>query len=288
MHKKLEAELVSLAHSILQQKNNDDVNVLHKKARDIYEKLSVLKFVNANINEALIAVDDVEEDIPEVQQQVVVEETVEVAPEIVAVEETVEVVEELAEEITEEIVEELSVDTGEEVADAIEVVKKVLEETTEEFKEMLTHEQVETIFGNDDEPVKDDVRDLQSTLFSLEDEFKDAISADVATELFTKATKESPVVEEPKEIVEPKSRSLNDTIFSSNLQVGLNDRIAFVKHLFEGSQEDFNRVLSQLNSFKTEAEAKEFLQGFVKLDYDWSDKEEYESRFMTIIERKFL
>ena len=288
MHKKLEAELVSLAHSILQQKNNDDVNVLHKKARDIYEKLSVLKFVNANINEALIAVDDVEEDIPEVQQQVVVEEIVEVTPEIVAVEETVEVVEELAEEITEEIVEELSVDTGEEVADAIEVVKKVFEETTEEFKEMLTHEQVETIFGNDDEPVKDDVRDLQSTLFSLEDEFKDAISADVATELFTTATKESPVVEEPKEIVEPKSRSLNDTIFSSNLQVGLNDRIAFVKHLFEGSQEDFNRVLSQLNSFKTEAEAKEFLQGFVKLDYDWSDKEEYESRFMTIIERKFL
>ena len=47
MHKKLESELVSLAHSILQMKNKDDVNALHKKAHDVYEKLSVLKFVDA-------------------------------------------------------------------------------------------------------------------------------------------------------------------------------------------------------------------------------------------------
>lgn len=307
MHKKLEAELVSLAHSILQLKNNDDVSLLHTKARDIYEKLTVLKFVNANINGVAIEVeanDEVtEEIIPEVKE-VKVEETIEVVPEIIAIEETEEVVEEVAEEIiaevsediiegvaeeiSEEIVEEVSEDSIEEVAEAIEVVKKVLEETTEEFKEMLTNEQVEAIFGNKNESVKDDERDLQSTLFTLEDEFKDAISSDVATSLFEKATKENPIIEEPKETIETKARSLNDTIFNSNLQVGLNDRIAFVKHLFEDSQEDFNRVLSQLNSFKTEAEAKEFLQGFVKLDYDWSDKEEYESRFMTIIERKFL
>ena len=270
MHKKLEAELVSLAHSILQLENNDNISVLHKKARDIYEKLSVLKFVNANLNEMPIAEAE-EEIIPEVKE-VVVEETikvakkVEVAPETIAVEESVQVIEE-----TIEIIE--------------EVAEEVVEEVVEEPKEMLTNEQAEAIFGIDDELVKDDVRDLQATQFTLEDEFKDAISSDVATELFEKATKENPVVEAPKET---KSRSLNDTIFSANLQVGLNDRIAFVKHLFEGSQEDFNRVLSQLNSFKTEEEAKSFLQDFVKLDYDWSAKEEYESRFMTIIERKFL
>ena len=34
MHKKLEAELVSLANSILQMKNKDDVNALQKKAQE--------------------------------------------------------------------------------------------------------------------------------------------------------------------------------------------------------------------------------------------------------------
>ena len=64
--------------------------------------------------------------------------------------------------------------------------------------------------------------------------------------------------------------------------------IAFVKHLFEGNQEDFNRVLSQLNSFKEENEAKDFLRRMVKPDYDWSSKQDYEERLINLIERKFL
>ncbi|SNR56583.1 hypothetical protein SAMN06265371_105209 [Lutibacter agarilyticus] len=277
MHKKLEAELVSLAHSILQLKNNDDVTILHKKARDIYEKLSVLKFVNANLNEMYVEAAE-EEIVPEVKELLVekrieVTEKVEVVPEIIMTEEAVE---EVAKEVIEETVE-----------DVVEVFeeKKIVEEILEEPKEILSKEEVDAIFAVEDDLVKDDIKDLEATQFTLEDEFKDAISSDVATELFEKATKENPVITTSKET---KPRSLNDTLFSANLQVGLNDRIAFVKHLFEGSQEDFNRVLSQLNSFKTEDEAKTFLQEFVKPDYDWGTKEEYEERFMTIIERKFL
>lgn len=273
MHKKLEAELVSLAHSILQLKNNDDVTILHTKARDVYEKLSVLKFVNANLNEMPVA--EVEEKIVPEVKEVVVEKRIEVAPEVIITEEVKEIVDEVAKEVIEETIEDVEVFEE----------KKIVEEIFEEPKEILSKEEVDAIFGNDNELVKDDIKDLEATQFTLEDEFKDAISSDVATELFEKATKENPVIETPKET---KPRSLNDTLFSANLQVGLNDRIAFVKHLFEGSQEDFNRVLSQLNSFKTEDEAKTFLQEFVKPDYDWSAKEEYEERFMTIIERKFL
>ena len=46
MHRKLEAQLVSLANSILQMKNKDDLNALHTKAQEIQEKLAVLKFVD--------------------------------------------------------------------------------------------------------------------------------------------------------------------------------------------------------------------------------------------------
>ena len=47
-------------------------------------------------------------------------------------------------------------------------------------------------------------------------------------------------------------------------------------------------MLSQLNSFDTEKEAKSFLNKFVKPDYNWAEKEEYEQRLIVLIERKFL
>ena len=50
MHKKLESELISLAHSILQMKNKDDVSALLEKASEIHEKLSVLAFVENYVN----------------------------------------------------------------------------------------------------------------------------------------------------------------------------------------------------------------------------------------------
>jgi len=81
--------------------------------------------------------------------------------------------------------------------------------------------------------------------------------------------------------------SLNDKI-NKTISVDLNDRIAFVNHLFGGSQEDFNRVLSQLNSFEEEHEAKDFLLNQVKPDYVWQGYESYEERLIYLIERKFM
>ena len=78
MHKKLEAELVSLAHSILELKNND-VTILHKKAHFIYEKLTVLKFVEENLN-SLENIDEVEnlkeeQVAPKIIEDIITEET---------------------------------------------------------------------------------------------------------------------------------------------------------------------------------------------------------------------
>jgi len=65
-------------------------------------------------------------------------------------------------------------------------------------------------------------------------------------------------------------KTLNDKLFQNTIKIDLNDRIAFVKHLFEGNQEDFNRVISQLNTMKTEKGAKQFILKMIKPDYDWS------------------
>jgi len=292
MHKKLEAELVSLAHSILEMKNKDDVQALHKKAQSIYEKLTLLKFVESYINTPT-DVSQTKEEIIDALENEGVAEAPDKAKLNIEVEETIsekpiEEIEELVGFVEETIVEE----------EIIEVEETIVEEPVEEFldeeelvteksadeNEIFTQEQVEEIFDTVEGMIKDDKQDLHAIQFTLEEEFKDAISSDVATQLFQRATKESPEIEEKKET---KSRSLNDSLFNANVQVGLNDRIAFVKYLFEGSQEDFNRVLSQLNSFKTEDEAKNFIKKFVKPDYNWSAVVEYEERLMNLIVRKF-
>ncbi|MGJ8735495.1 hypothetical protein [Zobellia laminariae] len=84
------------------------------------------------------------------------------------------------------------------------------------------------------------------------------------------------------------TKSLNDKISNKELKIDLNNRLAFVKHLFNGSMEDYNRVLSQLNTIDSEERSVAFINNMVKPDYNnWAGKEEYAERFMQFIERKF-
>ncbi|MDP5097621.1 MAG: hypothetical protein NWP90_08100, partial [Flavobacterium sp.] len=86
---------------------------------------------------------------------------------------------------------------------------------------------------------------------------------------------------------EVKTKSLNDRL-TNGISFGLNDRIAFEKKLFGGSADDFNRVISQLNTFDSFDEASSFITDFVKPDYNnWAGQEEYETRFLEIVEKKF-
>ena len=279
MHKKLEAELVSLANSILQMKNRDDVNALHKKARDIYEKLTVLRFVEDYVEKTPNLSDTKEEAIGIMQQEWV--EAIEFESKMVVDEVEFEnkiVVDEVAFE-------------SKMVVDEVEFESKMVFDLSEgeAVKEAFLESKMDELFNEGDTIVKETAKKSYSLQISLEEEFKDSISSDIATNLFERATKENPIIiEKTEEKNESKQRSLNDALFKNNIQVGLNDRIAFVNQLFDGSQQDFNRVVSQLNSFKTEAEAKNFIYEFVKPDYDWSAKEEFEQRLITLIERKFL
>src|SRR6478609_2281079 len=45
MKKKLEADLISIAHRILQLKNKSDIDQLYLETQKLYEKLTVLRFV---------------------------------------------------------------------------------------------------------------------------------------------------------------------------------------------------------------------------------------------------
>lgn len=80
-------------------------------------------------------------------------------------------------------------------------------------------------------------------------------------------------------------KSLNDRL-KIGVSFGLNDRLAFINNLFEGSTEDYNRVISQLNTFQDFVEAREFIEEQVKPDYNWEEKQIYEERFYQALEKR--
>lgn len=114
---------------------------------------------------------------------------------------------------------------------------------------------------------------------SLEDLFATAISEPV----FVK--KEDPVPEE--EVLEQNPKNLND-VLGKGLKIGLNDRLAFIKNLFDEHPEEYQRVIAQILVFENLEEAQEFIETFVKPEYNsWEGKETYEERFYKIIEQNF-
>ncbi|WP_026775882.1 hypothetical protein [Polaribacter sp. Hel_I_88] len=303
MHKKLEADLISLAHSILQMKNKDNVFLLKQKSKEIYEKLAVLAFVEEYVNatpglketktELLETVEkafaakkeakaeklarekvvyNLEEALKEVEK-VEVEQEINVENDLVATHKPEPENKNQEKAKPEEVIEQ-PFDELEEIMFSKEIPpKSVEEEKLEEVPEIKVEETTEIIIPTtqEDIPLVSDVVNVEvRKTMSLEEELQDIVSVDFMADLFEKAP----------------SKSLNDR-FSGNIQIGLNDRIAFVKNLFNGNQEDYNRVISQLNTLKSADEAKKFINSMVKPDYNWSEKEELETRFMEIIERKF-
>lgn len=93
--------------------------------------------------------------------------------------------------------------------------------------------------------------------------------------------------ENPEKIKEsPRQKSLNDSL-TKNIQIGLNDRISFTKHLFADNANDYNRVVSQVTTLSSFEEAQDFILHQVKADYNWEGKEVYLERFLLLIEKRF-
>ena len=172
---------------------------------------------------------------------------------------------EIEEEIEPEI--ELNIEIPEPVVE--EVVK---EEVQEELKPLIEEEQIPLSLNDLFVPTFDGIKEDMSQ----KAEFRDTISLDETENLFQ--TKKE----------EPRQLSLNDKLVGSSIQVGLNDRIAFVNKLFNFSQSDFNKALTRLNECKSKDEALKYFQYQVKPNYNWKGKEELEGRLVNLIERKFI
>ena len=285
MKKRLEAELISIAHRILKLKNKSDVDQLYKETQKLYETLTVLKFYQDNFESVK---SEVSEEVLEekLEQSNELEAVAEVAEEVVETIADVEAESEIEEDEEETIVSEEPEQTieEEELLDEEEPVVEVEEEVVAE-EEPTEEDKEETSFKPIFELEVEDEEEVESAEEKLEDhigKYADPVFVKPNdTSLFASETE----TEETKE--EPKASTLNDSM-SKSIAIGLNDRIGFVQHLFNDSNEDFNRVISQLNTFDSFEEAKTFINEMVIPDYDyWVGEEDYIERFMAIVEKKF-
>jgi len=97
-------------------------------------------------------------------------------------------------------------------------------------------------------------------------------------------------------VEEPKSGSLSKSNVSLDFmeaekakqifRLDLNDRIAFTKKLFSGSQTDLNNAVSRLNDFETLDEAKEYLSE-IYYEKGWEKEDEFAQRLWSLVESKF-
>jgi len=316
MKKRLESELISIAHRILKLKNKSEVDQLYLETRKLYETLAVLKFYGDNyeqvkaevsqeeLDEKLAeAVSTIEEEVKEMPTEEVV--AIEQAETVLETEEEEEIGEEDEEEI-EEIEDEDEEDEEEDEDEDDEIDEEENEEDDEaddedEFENAIHFEPIFELADDFEVTSEEIVESEDEKEVAFEPETKKAepnkiesrqISfEDLLGESFNEPefVKPNDVVIPPslKEVIEEKPLSLNDQ-HSKAINIGMNDRIAFVKHLFDDSTEDYNRVLSQLNSFTTKEEAVDFIEEIIKPDYNnWDGSEEYAERFMEIVKNKF-
>lgn len=182
MKKKLEADLISIAHRILKLKNKSDINQLYLETQKLYEKLAVLKFVDENfnalkptigqveINAEIESIFDKEETIAEeikIEEPVVTEETpIETIAEPEITEEakdeeevkTEEVTEEIVAEVPEEIITEPIIETIPEPIAEVEaepVVEEIKEPIAETKEEKETIEELSFTTISDLKPIPD-------------------------------------------------------------------------------------------------------------------------------------
>jgi hypothetical protein len=228
MKKKLKEDLRKIATQIVSDRDTDTIADLYKYAQTLYEKLTVLKFVDEKLN-------DIEVDV---SNNVIVNKFEKMANSVL--------------------------DANTKVPENNPHNEDIIIPGIDTIKDMVS-----------EMPVNENDDNSRSDFLGKPNFLKND------TELFV-PTNENEI---KKKITE---KSLNDKSNGQEIKVDLNNRLAFVKHLFNGSTEDYNRVLSQLSTIDTKERSVLFIKNMIKPDYNnWEGKEEYAERFMDLIERRF-
>jgi hypothetical protein len=294
MKKKIAADLTSLAHRILQMKNKNDVTELQAVAKELYEKLTVLAFTEKHFSDVTPTAGskEIEERLEKAYSEAQ-ENAAQVSNEVEKVMETVQ--DEVEQAFSNHNLSNLFVPVDEDDREemdlpGISTIQKMVLEMPDEIpykpetepEQVSQPEETESETTATPEAAKDLKPETNLSDFEVKQQFHkndfEEITADYES---------MPVFERKVNDTPDKPLSVNDRL-NKGLKIGMNDRLGFIKHLFNGNTEDFNRVLSQLNTITTIANAQHFIDTMVKPEYNnWMGKDLYADRFMELVTRNY-
>ena len=285
MKKVLENDLISLAHRILKLRGKANVEQLKEEAGMLYEKLVLLDFADKHFDglQPTIGKEKFKQTIAD---QFEVERDHERYPD--GTEYNPEAISEPNTEKIKDIVSQMPPES-EEVDGLVD--------STPHTTDHETTKETDSIYGVSFDDLPDfEPAEKPSDHKSKEQEDKKAADNDVEKE--ESKSQKNTEKQEHKESKKSSSGKLKDTDtrkkslnnkLVKDLKLGLNNRIAFTKHLFDGNKDALNDSIQNINNCKNFKEAKLFIEQDVKPRYDnWKGKEEYEERFFSLIENKFL
>tara|TARA_B100001027_G_scaffold210391_1_gene177477 strand:- start:323 stop:898 length:576 start_codon:yes stop_codon:yes gene_type:complete len=167
-------------------------------------------------------------------------------------------------------------------------INKIISNFQELYKKMILfqfNKEGQKVIGKEEQKEVNKAADITDELVTEisyqenTDNFEDLFSSVANPEFITK--------EENKNQISLESKKLNESLIKG-INIGLNDKIAFTKNLFDGNEEDYSRVISQIQTYTSWDEAYNFLNNIVKPDYNnWEGKEQIEKRFLKCIESNF-
>ncbi|WP_035916962.1 hypothetical protein [Flavimarina sp. Hel_I_48] len=308
MKKQLKSELVSLAHRILQMNSEVNYTGMQQEAKKLYDTLTVLAFaekhfdgVNPTIGKAEII--EALQDKNEAELQEIIEVAEEKQEKVGLEDENTRRMDEIA-KANEILFEQarnrrqnppirtenrpdntenkppsqasLYEPVIEKIKDMVAMMPPEADEIDDMFKKITGQDYIK----NDRDEIGEYGR-MPEFEEKKEDQEKRQDKEDRTLK------QEDSYEEKQQEEIEGTRKSLNDRL-TKGLKIGLNDRLVFIKHLFNGSAADYNRVLSQLNTQRSAPEALNFIDQMIKPDYNnWDGKEVYEMRFKEMVEKKF-
>ena len=167
-------------------------------------------------------------------------------------------------------------------------IDQIISKLQEFYKKLIIFQFKKENENTIDDSDQKEVNTAMETINEIVTEIPDETNIESVDDLFSSVANPEFIIKEnnDNEILN-ESKKLNESLIKG-IKIGLNDKIAFTKGLFDGSEEDFSRVVSQLQTYSSWDEAFNFLNNIVKPDYNnWEGKEEIEKRFLKCIENNF-
>lgn len=285
MKKQLEKELQELAQNIIDAKDNLDLPQLKKEAEKLLEKVTILNFVAKYYNSVGSSEDrlqytmkkvadfiEEDQDDNDIFNLPVKTTQVQKLNATQLKENTAEKVTAIQVEEQEEIPAKQTVAKSNQPMDSLSAYKA--------YQQNIAQKSVQEV----------------DTPKVAKDKVQEVLEEDFVEETITKVPKNQPLedfisqtkhpVFERKEETE-KTPSLNDRLGKAT-QIGLNDKLAFIRQLFFGSESEYNNVVQHINGLESVQDIAVYIEQEIKPIYNhWRGKEDYEERFLSLMLKRF-